>query len=108
MPTKHAKRISRKPPPMPESLQDRLAHVPPAYRIWLESAGATMTGQKELMRHASIQTTLGIYGRAQSAAKRQVNAKVVEQLLKTIASAALIIKCSFLESEFHNPCKPLN
>jgi integrase len=47
-----------------------------------------MTEQKELMRHASIQTTLGIYGKALSAAKREVNTKVVEQLLKTTASAA--------------------
>ncbi|HEV2201559.1 MAG TPA: site-specific integrase [Bryobacteraceae bacterium] len=42
-----------------------------SYRSWLDSAGASMTVQKELMRHASIQTTMNVYGRAMSDGKRR-------------------------------------
>ncbi len=39
--------------------------------------------QRELMRHASIQTTMNVYGRAtMSEAKRQVNSKVVQMALR--------------------------
>ena len=39
--------------------------------------------QRELMRHASIETTMNVYGRAtMSEAKRQANSKVVRMVLK--------------------------
>ncbi len=38
--------------------------------------------QKELMRHASIQTTMNIYGKAMTESKRQAHGKVVEMVLK--------------------------
>jgi len=45
------------------------------YRTWLQAAGAPMPIQKELMRHASIQTTMNVYGRSMmSDAKREAPA----------------------------------
>ncbi len=41
-----------------------------------------MKVQQELMRHASIQTTMNVYGQAMSSSKREVNSKVVEMVLK--------------------------
>jgi integrase len=41
-----------------------------------------MTVQKELMRHASIQTTMNVYGKAMTDSKRQAHSKVVELVLK--------------------------
>ena len=38
--------------------------------------GAPMKVQQELMRHASIQTTMNVYGQALSSTKRQANSKV--------------------------------
>jgi hypothetical protein len=35
------------------------------------------------MRHASIQTTINIYGKAMTDSKRQAHCKVVEMVLKT-------------------------
>lgn len=53
------------------------------YRTWLDSTGAPVSIQRELMRHASIQTTMNVYGRAtMSEAKRQANSKVVRMALK--------------------------
>lgn len=37
-----------------------------SYRSWLDEAGAPMTVQKGLMRHASIQTTMNVDGKAMS------------------------------------------
>jgi integrase len=42
-----------------------------SYRSWLDETGAPLTVQKELMRHASIQTTMNIYGKAMTDSKRQ-------------------------------------
>lgn len=43
--------------------------------------------QRELMRHASIETTMNVYGRAvMSDAKRQANSKVVQMALKSVLS----------------------
>ena len=53
-----------------------------SYRSWLDAGGAPMTVQKELMRHASIQTTMNVYGAAMSETKRAANSKVVEMILK--------------------------
>jgi integrase len=52
-----------------------------SYRSWLDETGAPLTVQKELMRHASIQTTMNIYGKAMTDTKRQAHSKVVEMLL---------------------------
>jgi len=46
-----------------------------SYRSWLDETGAPLTVQKELMRHASIQTTMNIYGKARTASKRQAHSK---------------------------------
>jgi integrase len=41
-----------------------------------------MKVQQELMRHASIQTTMNVYGQAMSSSKREAISKVVEMVLK--------------------------
>ena len=51
------------------------------YRSWLDETGAPMKVQQELMRHASIQTTMNVYGQAMPASKREANGKVVEMVL---------------------------
>jgi len=53
-----------------------------SYRSWLDETGAPLTVQKELMRHASIQTTMNIYGKAMTDTKHQAHRKVVEMVLK--------------------------
>ena len=53
-----------------------------SYRSWMDETGAPMTVQKELMRHASIQTTMNVYGKAMTDSKRQAHSKVVEMILK--------------------------
>ena len=52
-----------------------------SYRSWLDETGAPLTVQKELMRHASIQTTMNIYGKAMTDSKRRAHSKVVEMVL---------------------------
>ena len=52
-----------------------------SYRSWLDDTGAPLTVQKELMRHASIQTTMNVYGKAMADSKRQAHSKVVEMVL---------------------------
>lgn len=47
------------------------------YRSWLDETGAPMKVQQELMRRASIQTTMNIYGRAMTNTKRKANSQVV-------------------------------
>ena len=54
-----------------------------SYRSWLDETGAPLTVQKELMRHASIQTTMNIYGKAMTDSKRQAHRKVVEMVLNS-------------------------
>ena len=46
-----------------------------------DETGVPLTVQKELMRHASIQTTMNIYGKAMTDSKRQAHSKVVEMVL---------------------------
>ena len=41
-----------------------------------------MSVQKELMRHASIQTTMNVYGKAMSDTKRQAHSKIVAMVLR--------------------------
>lgn len=57
------------------------------YRSWLDETGAPMKVQQELMRHASIQTTMNVYGRAMSDSKRSANSKVVEMVLGVVRPA---------------------
>ena len=52
------------------------------YRSWLDETGAPMKVQQELMRHASIQTTMNVYGAAMLQSKREANSKVVRLALK--------------------------
>jgi len=52
------------------------------YRSLLDETGAPMKVQQELMRHASIQTTMNVYGQAMPASKRLANSKVVQMVLK--------------------------
>ena len=58
------------------------------YRSWLDETGAPMKVQQELMRHASILTTMNVYGQAMTSSKRDANGKVVEMVLKPIAASA--------------------
>lgn len=58
------------------------------YRSWLDETGAPMKVQQELMRHASIQTTMNVYGQAMSSSKREANSKVVEMVLKPMKASA--------------------
>ena len=52
------------------------------YSTLLHSLGTTPAVQKELLRHADIQTTLNIYTQAVSAEKREAASKVVSTLWK--------------------------
>ena len=52
------------------------------YRSWLDATGAPLKVQQELMRHASITTTMNVYGRAMPNIKREANSKVVSMVLK--------------------------
>ncbi|HEV2351405.1 MAG TPA: tyrosine-type recombinase/integrase [Terriglobia bacterium] len=49
----------------------------------LHQAGTNMAVQKELLRHADIQTTMNIYTQAASAAKREAVHRVAEVPLNT-------------------------
>ncbi len=46
------------------------------YRSWLDETGAPMKVPQELMRQASIQTTMNVYGRAKTEIKRRANSQV--------------------------------
>jgi integrase len=52
-----------------------------SYRSWLDKTEAPIGIQKELMRHASIQTTMNVYGRAMTEDKRRAHGKVVQMVL---------------------------
>jgi integrase len=52
-----------------------------SYRSWLDETGAPIKVQQELMRHASIQTTMNVYGQVMSDTKREANRKVVQMVL---------------------------
>lgn len=62
-----------------------------SYRAWLETVGAPLGVQKELMRHASIQTTMNIYGKTMTDTKRQVNSRVVRMILPVQEDASSIM-----------------
>jgi integrase len=52
-----------------------------SYRSWLDECGAPISVQKELMRHASISTTMNVYGKVMPDTKRTANSKVVQLIL---------------------------
>jgi integrase len=54
-----------------------------SYRSWLDQTDAPVGVQRELMRHASIQTTMNVYGRAMTDSKRQAHKNVVHMVLKS-------------------------
>src|SRR5208283_2009958 len=51
------------------------------YRTLLDETGAPMKVQQELMRHASIRTTMNVYGKAMDESKREAHGKVVRLVL---------------------------
>lgn len=51
------------------------------YRAWLGDNGEPLTVQKELMRHASIQTTLNTYGGGLMESMREAHGRVVKQAM---------------------------
>ncbi len=53
-----------------------------SYRSWLDASGARLKVQQELMRHASITTTMNVYGKAMPSIKRKANSKVVSMVLR--------------------------
>jgi len=53
-----------------------------SYRSWLDQTDAPVGVQRELMRHASIQTTMNVYGQAMTDSKRQAHGNVVQMVLK--------------------------
>ena len=59
------------------------------YSTLLHSLGTTPAVQKELLRHADIQTTLNIYTQAVSAEKREAASKVVSTLWKRKARSVV-------------------
>lgn len=58
-----------------------------SYRSWLDQGGAPLGVQRELMRHASIVTTMNVYGRAMTDDRRQAHSNVVEMILKPAATS---------------------
>lgn len=54
-----------------------------SYRSSLDDTGAPMSVQKELMRHASIQTTMNVQGKAMTESKRRAHRNVVYRVLKS-------------------------
>lgn len=53
-----------------------------SYRAWLDETGAPLGVQQKLMRHASISTTMNVYGGAFMEAKRKANTCVVQRVLQ--------------------------
>jgi integrase len=52
-----------------------------SYRGMLNDTGANTGTQQSLMRHASVSTTMNVYGRAGMKAKSEANSKVVQMIL---------------------------
>lgn len=48
------------------------------YRAWLDQTKAPMAVQKDLMRHASISTTMNVYGGSMPEPMREANSEVVK------------------------------
>ncbi len=56
-----------------------------SYRSWLDQTEAPIGVQRELMRHASIQTTMNVYGRAMTDSKKRAHNNVVQMVLNVEA-----------------------
>ncbi|HXW89376.1 MAG TPA: site-specific integrase [Terriglobales bacterium] len=54
-----------------------------SYRTWLDETGASVSVQRELMRHSTIAMTMDGYGRGVAAANRDANSRLVGRLLGT-------------------------
>jgi integrase len=54
-----------------------------ACRSWLGSVGATVGAQKDLLRQADISTTMNIYGHALTAEMREVQERMISNVLST-------------------------
>ena len=52
-----------------------------SYRSWLDAVGTPMAVQQKLMRHASITTTMNIYGDVVTNEMAQAHSKVVQLAL---------------------------
>jgi len=52
-----------------------------SYRSWLDAVGTPMAVQQKLMRHASITTTMNIYGDVVTDEMAQAHLKVVQLAL---------------------------
>jgi integrase len=52
-----------------------------SYRAWLDAVGSSVSVQQGLMRHASVQTTMNVYGGAMPEDKREAHCKVVQMIL---------------------------
>lgn len=61
-----------------------------SFRSWLDQTDAPIGVQRELMRHASIQTTMNVYGRAMTDSKRQAHNNVVQMVLQVETAAPAI------------------
>jgi integrase len=83
-----------KKPYFPTEIQSDISGLPDG--VWwsarsavlVRASGAPMKVQQELMRHASIQTTMNVHGQAMSSSKREANGKVVEMVLKPMKASA--------------------
>jgi integrase len=53
-----------------------------SFRSWLDQTDAPVGVHRELMRHASITTTMNTYGRSMTEGKRQAHKNVVQMVLK--------------------------
>ena len=60
-----------------------------SFRSWLDQTDAPIGVQRELMRHASIQTTMNVYGRAMTESKRQAHKNVVQMVLRVSGKEGL-------------------
>jgi len=54
----------------------------PAGALAIASMAPSLKVQQELMRHASITTTMNVYGKAMPSIKRKANSRVVSMVLK--------------------------
>jgi len=70
---KHIRKVASQ--PASEAISDGTRSVTAIDRGWMKLE--PFTAQKELMRHASILTTMNIYGKAMTNSKRQAHSKVV-------------------------------
>jgi integrase len=52
-----------------------------SYRTWLDETGASVSVQRELMRHSTISMTMDGYGRGVASANRDANSRLVGMLL---------------------------